>query len=290
MSDLPVGFWESWALWRDIVVVAVVAAGLCSFVGVYIVLKRIVFVSAAMSQMSGVGVSLAFFLCSVMQVDPHAAPLWLHPLWYATAFAAAGAALFSLDVGHHRRLAGETVVGLAYLVAAASVILVLNSPRVSQEAHEVNDLLYGNAVVATAGQMAIVTIAAAAVAAVHLLFGKEFLLTSFDSEMARTLGLRTRGWSLLLFATFAVTISVSTRAIGALPVFAFMVIPPAVALLLVDRLWQVFAVAVGVGILSAFIGYWASFRWSLPTGASMVVVSALFLVPGLARLRLRGKA
>jgi ABC-type Mn2+/Zn2+ transport system permease subunit len=288
MTDVP-GFWESWALWRDIVAVAVVAAGLCSFVGVYIVLKRIVFVSAAMSQMSGVGVSLAFFLCSVVQVDPHQAPLWLHPLWYATAFAAVGAALFSLDLGH-RRLAGETVVGLAYLVAAASVILVLNSPRVSQEAHEVNDLLYGNAVVATAGQLAIVTVAAAFVALVHALFGKEFLLTSFDSEMARTLGLRTRGWSLLLFATFAVTVSVSTRAIGALPVFAFMVIPPAVALLLVDRLWQVFAVAVAVGVASAFLGYWASFRWSLPTGASMVVVAALFLVPGLARLRLRGRS
>ena len=44
----------------------------------------------------------------------------------------------------------------------------------------------------------------------------------------------------------------------------------------------------GVGVVSAFIGYWASFRWSLPTGASMVVVSALFLVPGLLRLRLKG--
>ncbi|HEX4461610.1 MAG TPA: metal ABC transporter permease, partial [Polyangia bacterium] len=146
MTD--VSFWESWQLWRDIVVVAIIAAGLCSFVGVYIVLKRIVFVSAAMSQASGVGVALAFFLCSVVGVEPHAAPLWLHPLWYATAFAALGAALFSLNLGS-RRLAGETVVGLGYLVAAAGVILILNSPRVTQEAHEVNDLLYGNAVVAT---------------------------------------------------------------------------------------------------------------------------------------------
>jgi hypothetical protein len=31
-----------------------------------------------------------------------------------------------------------------------------------------------------------------------------------------------------------------------------------------------------------------SFTWSLPTGASMVVVSALFLLPGLIRLRIRG--
>jgi zinc transport system permease protein len=285
---IEVGFWESWQLWRDIVVVAIIAAGLCSFVGVYIVLKRVVFVSAAMSQASGVGVALAFFLCSVVGVEPHAAPLWLHPLWYAMAFAALGAALFSLNLGH-RRLAGETVVGLGYLVAAASVILILNSPRVTQEAHEVNDLLYGNAVVATRSQLTIMAAAAVVVAVIHFLFSKEFVFTVFDPEMARTLGLRTRGWSLLLFLTFAVAISVSTRAIGALPVFAFMVIPPAVALLLGERLWTVFVISIVVGVVSAFAGYYASFRWSLPTGASMVVVSALFLVPGLIRLKLKGQ-
>lgn len=288
MTDTAIGFWESWVLWRDIVAVAIIAAGLCSFVGVYILLRRVVFVSAAMSQMSGVGVAVAFFLCSVMQVDPHQAPLWLHPLWYATAFAALGALLFSLNPGH-RRLASETVVGLGYLVSAGCVILILNSPRVGQEAHEVNDLLYGNAVVATPEQLKIMAAAAIAVGAVHWLFGKEFRFTVFDGEMARTLGLRTRAWSLLLFLTFAVTISVSTRAIGALPVFAFMVIPPAVGLLLADRMWSVFAVSVTVGIASAFLGYWASFRWSLPTGASMVVTSAVFLLPGLVRLRLKGQ-
>jgi zinc transport system permease protein len=283
-----VGFWESYFLWRDPLLVAVIAAALCAFVGVYIVLKRIVFVSAAMSQASGVGVALAFFLCSVMQIDPHHAPLWLHPLWYATAFAALVAALFSFNLGH-RRLAGETVVGLGYLISAACVILILNSPRVTQEAHEVNDLLYGNAVAVPPEQLKIMAFAAFVVGILHALFGKEFVFTVFDSEMARTLGLRTRGWSLLLFLTFAVAISVSTRAIGALPVFAFMVIPPAVGLLLGSRMWSVFTISVVVAVVSAFVGYWASFRWSLPTGASMVVASALFLVPGLIRLRLKGQ-
>src|SRR5438445_2940702 len=197
---MEVGFWESWFLWRDPLLVAVIAAALCAFVGVYIVLKRIVFVSAAMSQASGVGVALAFLLCSVMQIDPHHAPLWLHPLWYATAFAALVAALFSFSLGH-RRLAGETVVGLGYLISAASVILILNSPRVTQEAHEVNDLLYGNAVAVPPEQLYIMSAAAIAVALVHGLYGKEFVFVAFDAEMARTLGLRTSFWSLLLFLT-----------------------------------------------------------------------------------------
>ena len=58
-----------------------------------------------------------------------------------------------------------------------------------------------------------------------------------------------------MFLTFAVAISVSTRAIGALPVFAFMVIPPAAALLLGARMWSVFAISVAVGVVSAFVGY-----------------------------------
>ena len=63
-----------------------------------------------------------------------------------------------------------------------------------------------------------------------------FVFVSFDGEMARTLGYRTWLWDLLLFETFALASSVATRSIGALPVFGFMVLPPAAALLLGKRL------------------------------------------------------
>jgi zinc transport system permease protein len=284
MEPAP-GFWESWFLWRDPMAVAILAAALCAFVGVYIVVKRVVFVSAALSQLSGVGVAIAFWLASITGVDPHQAPVWLHPIWYALIFACAGAALFSLNL-HHRRVAGETVIGLGYLLGAAGVILVLNF--VSQEAHEVNDLLYGNAVVVPQAQLKIMAGTALVVLLVHGLFAKEFLFVTYDPEMARTLGIPTRRWNLLLFLSIAVAISASTRAIGALPVFAFMVIPPAAGLLLGQRLWAVFALSVGVAVLGAAFGYYVSFHWSLPTGASMVVVSALFLIPGFVRLRLKG--
>ena len=285
MENAP--FLESWFLWRDPLLVAVIAAALCAFVGVYIVMKRIVFVSAALSATSGVGVAFAFYLASWLNVDPHHAPLYLNPLWYALGLAGFAAALFSLNL-NRRRLSGESVVGIGYIVASAAVIVILNSPRVGQEAHEVNVLLYGNAVAVPPEQLQIMAGVAIALALVHGLFGKEFVFTTYDAEMARTLGIRTRSWNLLLFLTFAIAISVSTRAIGALPVFAFMVIPPAVGLLLGARLWQVFTVSVVVAVLAAVIGYWVSWRWQLPTGASMVLVSALFLIPGVLRLGMKG--
>jgi zinc transport system permease protein len=277
------GFWASWEFWRDPLAVAMISAALCSFVGVYIVLKRIVFVSAAMSQMSGVGVALAFFLCGVFNVDPHHAPFYLHPVPWAILAAAVVARVFSENLGN-RRLSGESVIGIAYLVAAACVILILNSPHVTQEAHEVNDLLYGNAVAVPPEQLYIMSAAAIVVALVHGLFGKEFLFTAFDAEMARTLGVRTGFWSLVLFLTMALAISVSTRAIGALPVFAFTVIPPAAALLVASRMWSAFVIAIAIAVASAFIGNWAAWQWQLPTGAAMVLTSALFLLLAIPRL------
>src|SRR5258708_20772247 len=129
-------------------------------------------------------------------------------MWSAFGLAAPGAALFWLNLGHRRR-GGETVVGVGYLIAAASVILILNSARVGQEAHEVNDLLYGNAVAVPPEQLKIMSGTAILIGLVHGVFGKEFVFTTYDAEMARTLGVRTRSWNLLLFLTFAAAISVS---------------------------------------------------------------------------------
>lgn len=281
MSD--VGFFASYVLWRDPMIVALIAGSLCAFLGVFIVLKRVVFVSAALSQLSGVGVALFFWLGSILGIDPHHPPWFANPIWFALAFALGGAALFSLNLGH-RRLAGESVIGIAYLCASSLVLVILNSPRIAQEAHEINDLLYGSAVAVPPAQIIIMSVTAAVVFAVHAVFAKELAFVSFDPEMARTLGYRTRAWNLLLFLTIGGAISVATRAIGALPVFGFMILPPAAALLLASRLRTVFVLAVIIALASAALGYYVSFVLSWPTGAAMVLVAALFLIPGLLNL------
>lgn len=274
------GFLESAFLWREPLCVAMLAALLCAWVGVFIVLRRMVFVSAALSQVSGVGVAAAFFLASLLGHDPHAPPLWASPVVLAALFAAVAAALFSLHLAR-RRLASETVVAIGYLVAAASVIVILNSPRVSEEAHEVNDLLYGNAVAVPPGTLLLMGVTTVVVLAFHLVFHKDLVFVSFDGEMARTLGYRAWLWDLLLFETFAVASSVATRSVGALPVFGLMVLPAAAALLLARRMWQVFALAVAIAVVATCVGFYVSWEASIPTGASIVVVAGLSLVPGL---------
>jgi zinc transport system permease protein len=84
----------------------------------------------------------------------------------------------------------------------------------------------------------------------------------------------------------AVTVAVGISSIGALPVFAFMVVPAAAALMLTRNLRQTFVLSVLFGTSAALIGFYISFRFSLPTGPSMIAVAALYLLPGLTKTSL----
>ena len=112
---------------------------------------------------------------------------------------------------------------------------------------------------------------------------QEFIFISLDPETAKACGLRTELFDLVLFLTIAFTIFVSIMAVGALPVFAFMVIPSSAALMLTERVRSVFLLSVLFGVSSALVGFYLSFVFSLLTGPAMLVTAALFLIPAAAK-------
>lgn len=282
-------FWAGRDLWREPMIAGVLAGAILGYIGVFVVLKRMVFVSAALSEISGVGVAFAFWLGAVLGINPHEhgrVPLLLEPTWFSLLFACAAAALFSLQPGH-RRLATETIVGLGYIIASALVLTILNSPRIAQEAHAIGDILFGNAVTVPWQQIRALLAAAILAVVAHALFFKELLFVSYDRETAVVQGVGVFRYELLLNLITAVVISVATRAVGALPVFAFTVIPAAAALMIAERMRLAVVLAVTFGVVSAAVGYYVSWVEQLPTGATMVVVASLFLAPGLVKIARR---
>ncbi|HEY2028511.1 MAG TPA: iron chelate uptake ABC transporter family permease subunit [Myxococcales bacterium] len=283
-------FWGGRDLWLEPMIAGVLAGGILGYIGVFVVLKRMVFVSAALSEISGVGVAFAFYVGAIMGIDPHAhgaLPILLEPTWFSLFFACIAAVLFSLRPGH-RKLASETIVGLGYIISSALVLAILNSPRIAQEAHAVGDILFGNAVTVPRSQIYALAAAAVVVIAVHALFFKELLFVSYDPETAMVQGVGVFRYELILNLATAVVISVGTRAVGALPVFAFTVIPAAAALMLTERMRLTIVLAIGIGVVAAAVGYYVSWVASLPTGATMVVVASVFLLPGVVKIARRG--
>jgi zinc transport system permease protein len=274
-------FLNSREIWQGAVTAGALAGAVCGFLGVYIVLNRMVFVSAAMAQVSSLGVMIAFWITSHQEaVHGHSEDSLA--LVMAMVFTL-GFSLFLArsrsDLQLARVRSSESVIGTAYILSSALVLLL--SDRIAQGAHDVSNLLFGNAVIVDAVHLQLLAAMTLPFLAVHIWLMKDVFFVSYDAPTARTMGYPVRSLQLFLLMSLGIVISICTRTIGALPVFAFSTLPAICALALFENVRVVFLVATVLGVLSAVGGYTASFVLSFPTGACMTAFAAAALFVGL---------
>src|SRR6478672_11024330 len=91
-----ISFSDFFSLFGPAICAALVAAGLCGYLGFFVVTRRVAFVSAALGQVSGLGVAFGFLIGSVAGLDPHSpTPVYLDPVLIALVLTAVIAALLS---------------------------------------------------------------------------------------------------------------------------------------------------------------------------------------------------
>lgn len=268
------GFLAAREIWQVPLAASLVAGALLGALGVYVVLRRTVFVSAALTQLSTLGMVAALLVEERLHIDTEHA--WKQ-MAVAVLFSVAGALV--LGAWRSRRLPAEASVGAGWVVASA--LVVLGTSRLVHASHDLAGMVFGNAVSVTDGELATLVGVFGVAAALHLLFEKELVFSSFDPESARAYGVRVGLWDTVLFASVGVAIPPAARVLGALPVFALLSLPAVGALLAGVRLRSSFALAGAAGAAAAAGGYLISWFAETPTGATMVVAAALLAAPGL---------
>ncbi|MFL5344604.1 MAG: metal ABC transporter permease [Hyalangium sp.] len=277
-------FRASFELFQDPILCALIAGGVLGFLSVYVVLRRMVFVSAATTQAAGLGVALAFFaeIHLGFQVNPTVGAIALSLL----------ATLLLMADPSWLKLTRESVLGLAWAFAGGAAVLV--GDRIAQEAHDIQGILFGTAVLVTPEQLAHVAIVGALILVIHLWWFRGLTFASFDRIGASVQGLPVKLLDAVLMLSIGVMVGVSARALGALPVFAFSTLSAIAALVLDLRLGWTFLLATVFGCVAGGGGYLFAFLYDFPVGGSQTVLSsALVLVAlvfrSLRRLLLRSR-
>ncbi|HEX2781346.1 MAG TPA: metal ABC transporter permease [Gemmatimonadaceae bacterium] len=260
-------------LFKDALYGALVIGIVCAALGVYVVLRRIVFVGAAIAQLSSMGIALALFLSGM----GWATGMTSHPVAFSLAFAMAGALFFGLGGGGRAGVPPDATIGVTYAVAAALGILLI-SKAASGEAHDI--FLQGNILGITRGDVWVLIGVSVPVLLVHLAFYKEFLFVSFDRETARTLGYNVTWWNLLLYFTVGVVIAFAMQFAGVMLVFNFLVLPAVTGLLVARSMGGIFAVAVSAAVIAAFVGFSISVPFDLPSGPAIIGISGALALLG----------
>jgi manganese/zinc/iron transport system permease protein len=110
---------------------------------------------------------------------------------------------------------------------------------------------------------------------------KELKISTFDSGLAMTLGFSPVALHYLLMSAVSVTVVGSFESVGAILVVAMLVVPPATAYLLTERLESMLVVAVLLGVTSALGGYALARWWDASIAGAMATVAGLLFLTAL---------
>jgi len=263
-------------LLRDALVGSVLVGFLCPLVGVYFVLRRMIFLGVALPQVSAAGIACAFLLYRTM-VGAHQ-----HGEASERLLATGGSLVFTL-VGllilaafeRHRETV-EARIGVTYAVAGAATILFLAADPWGEA--QMVSLLKGDLLATTTQSLTLLSLTFALIAVVLLAFRREFLLVSFDRDLAIVFGKRAGLWDALLYLTIGLVISLGVLVAGPLVTFGFLVLPPLAARRLCRRMLSFSLLASLLGGVTAFAGFYCAYRFDLPLGPAEVALAGVLLL------------
>src|SRR6266850_1890367 len=108
-----------------------------------------------------------------------------------------------------------------------------------------------------------------------VLFSKELYFIAFDQEMAEASGVPARRIFFLLLTLVALTVVISLKTVGAILVFAMILIPASTAYQLTHSLSTLTWYSVLIGITCSVGGVLISSYWDVPSGPAIVLLATL---------------
>lgn len=260
MGDQGATFIEAARFLAAPFVMCLLLAGIHCYLGLHVLARGVIFVDLSLAQVAAFGATLAILL----GYDHEASATYFISL--GCTFLAA--ALFSLARRHEKIFSQEAIIGITYALASAAVVLVVD--RVAHGAEHIKDLLVGQVLWVTWGDVLKTAGIYGGVSLVHFIFRAPLLKSSFSNH-----GEGSGKWDFLFYALFGVVITSSVSVAGILQVFAYLIVPSVVSTLFFTSVRARLLFGWCLGFVLSFVGLLLSYVWDLPAGAFIVVCFAV---------------
>lgn len=150
-------------------------------------------------------------------------------------------------------------------------------------------VLFGNILGTSADQVRTIALISGGAILALLLIARPLLFASLDPDVAAARGVPVRALGLVFMVLLAVTVSEATVAVGALLVFALLLLPAAIAHQIVSRPFAALALAAVLAVAFTWIGIAIGFYTGYPSSVCislLAFVSYAAVVGGSGRLEL----
>ena len=239
--------------------VSALVGGVCAFLSAYLMLKGWSLIGDALSHSIVPGVAGAYMLGL--------------PFAFG-AFVAGGLATSSiLFLQQRSKLKEDTIIGVIFTSFFGLGLFMISLSPMSVS---IQTITMGNILAITPTdtfQLVIIGLVSLCVLATKW---KDFMVTFFDENHARSIGLNPDLLKILFFTILAASCVAALQTVGAFLVIAMVVTPGATAYLLTDKFPRLLIISVIIGTLSSFFGAYISYFLNGATGG--IIVSILTLI------------
>lgn len=242
--------------------VSALVGSVCAFLSAYLMLKGWSLIGDALSHSVVPGVAGAYILGLPFALGA-----------FIAGGLAAGAMLF---LSERSGLKVDVIIGLIFtsFFGLGLFIVSVNPMSVS-----IQTITMGNILAITPEDTLQLAIIGFVSLAVLLAKWKDLMVTFFDENHARTIGLRPGLLKSIFFILLSASVVAAMQTVGAFLVIALVVTPGATAYLLCDRFPRLIITSVAIGSTTCFFGAYMSYFLDGATGGIIVTLQTLiFLV------------
>jgi zinc transport system permease protein len=256
---------------RNALMAAILAGIGCGVVGAFVVVKRIGYLTGGIAHTVLGGMGIAYFAGA----DPRLGAL----------VAAIIAALVIGWISLRWKQQEETIIGALWAIGmAVGIVFISRTPGYNVD---LMSYLFGNILLVSPVDLAIIAALDVAVVGLASLFRKQLVAVCFDEEFARIRGVRVDAVYLMLLCAVALTVVALIQIVGLILVIALLTLPAAIARQFVGSLSGMIAMAAGLGVLFGVSGLTLSYTADLPSGATIILVAGVAFVAALVISRMK---
>ena len=241
--------------------VSALVGGVCAFLSSYLMLKGWSLIGDALSHSVVPGVAGAYIIGLPFALGA-----------FIAGGLAAGAMLF---LSERSGLKVDVIIGMIFtsFFGIGLFIVSINPMSVS-----IQTIIMGNILAITPEDTLQLAIIGFVSLVVLLVKWKDLMVTFFDENHARTIGLRPGLLKALFFMLLSASVVAAMQTVGAFLVIALVVTPGATAYLLCDRFPLLIITSVAIGSVTSFLGAYISYFLDGATGGVIVTLQTLIFL------------
>ena len=167
---------------------------------------------------------------------------------------------------------GDTAIGITFSSFLALGVILIGLARSSTDLFHI---LFGNILAVQDSDKWITIWVSVAVLIVIILFFKELLITSFDSQMAKAMGMKVNFYHYLLMILLTLVSVTAMQSVGTILIVAMLITPAATAYLYVNSLKSMILLSSTLGAVTSVLGLFLGTSFNVAAGSSIVLTSAV---------------